>query len=183
VPDIAAAIDLMQTRGFSRIILIGHGKGGTKASYYWSQTADPRVMALGLISPTASFHGMPEWISTQFAPDDPQSWLKKAKKLAAKGKGERIFTDSAWPYLISADTLSDHAAAEGDDVVDALTKIDIPVLAACGSLELEWCTVVATLRSGAPAGIRVKILAGANHVYTGKEKVLAEIIIDWVRGL
>jgi pimeloyl-ACP methyl ester carboxylesterase len=183
VPDIAAAIDFMQTRGFTRILLIGHSKGGVKASYYLRQTADPRVTALGLLSPSASFHAVPEWIATQFAPDDPQDWLKKAKKLAAKGKGERIFTDKDWPYLISAGTLADHAAAEGDDVVDNLIQIQVPVLAACGSLELDWCTVVATLRSGAPAGFRVEIVNGANHVYAGKEKELARIIIDWVKGL
>jgi len=183
LPDIGAAIDWMQARGFARIVLIGHSKGGGKVSYYLNRTHDPRVVALGLLSPVASFHQMPVWLSVQFDPKDAPRWLKKAKKLAAKGKGERLFTDSAWPYLVSAGTLADHAAAEGDDVLDNLAQVRIPVLAACGSLELDWCTVVATLRSGAPAGFRVAVIEGADHVYTGKERELADLIETWVKGL
>jgi alpha-beta hydrolase superfamily lysophospholipase len=183
LPDIAAAIDALQARGFARIVLIGHSKGGAKVSYYMTQTKDPRIVALGLLSPGASFHFTPAWLAAQFSPKDAQHWLKKAKKLAAKGKGERIFTDSAWPYLVSAGTLADHAAAVDDDVLDNLTRVRVPVLAACGSLELDWCTVVATLRSGAPDGFRVAVVAGADHVYTGKERELADLIIAWVKGL
>ncbi len=183
LPDIAAAIEAMQARGFARIVLIGHSKGGVKVATYMTQTRDPRIVALGLLSPAASFHQMPVWLASQFSPKDAQHWLKKAKKLAAKGKGERIFTDNAWPYLVSANTLADHAAVEGDDVLENLTHITLPVLAACGSLELDWCTVVATLRSGAPRGFRVEVVAGADHVYTGKERVLADLILDWVKGL
>jgi alpha/beta superfamily hydrolase len=183
VPDIRAAIDALQARGCERIALIGHSKGGVKVSAYMRQTGDPRVAALGLLSPAASFHAMPIWLSVQFAPKDAERFLKKAKKLAARGKGERIFTDSAWPYLASAATLADHAAAEGDEVLDYLAHARLPVLAACGSLELDWCTVVATLRSGAPAGFRVAVISGADHVYTGKEKELADLILDWVKGL
>jgi alpha-beta hydrolase superfamily lysophospholipase len=183
LPDIAAAIDALQARGFVRIVLIGHSKGGVKVSTYMTQTRDPRVVALGLLSPAASFHAMPAWLAAQFSPKDAQHWLNKAKKLAAKGKGARLFTDSAWPYLVSAATLADHAAAEGDDVLENLVRVRVPVLAACGSLELDWCTVVATLRSGAPAGFRVAVIAGADHVYTGKERELADLIISWVQGL
>ena len=183
LPDIAAAIDALQARGFARIVLIGHSKGAVKVTTYMTQTNDPRVVALGLLSPAASFHSTPSWLAAQFSPKDPQRWLKKAKKLAAKGKGERIFTDNAWPYLVSAGLLTDHAAAEGDDVLENLLRVRIPVLAACGSMELDWCTVVATLRSGAPQGFRVAVVAGADHVYTGKERELADLIIAWVKGL
>lgn len=183
LPDIGAAIDAMQARGFDRIALVGHSKGGVKVCYYLAETGDPRVAGLGLLSPASSFHQMPGWIAAQFGGKDAQRWLKKAARLASKGKGERIFTDSAWPYLVSAGTLADHAAACRDDVLDRLQEIQVPVLAACGSLELDWCTVVATLRSGAPEGFRVEVIQGADHVYTGKETELAALLIEWAKSL
>jgi pimeloyl-ACP methyl ester carboxylesterase len=183
VPDIAAAMDWMQARGFERIALVGHSKGGAKVSYYLARTADPRVKALGVLSPGSSFHFVPSWLAAQFSPKNPENFLKKVKKLVSKGKGERLFSDPAWPYLVSAGTLVDHGAAEGDDVLDNLGKVRLPVLAACGSLELDWCTVVATLRSGAPSWFHVAVVEGADHVYTGKETELAALIAGWVKGL
>ena len=47
VPDIRAAIDLMADRGYDRIVLLGHSKGGVKAAYYLAQTGDPRWLRWG----------------------------------------------------------------------------------------------------------------------------------------
>jgi hypothetical protein len=183
LPDVAAALGAMQVRGFERIVLLGHSKGGIKVSYYLTQTGDPRVVALGLLSPAASFHVLPTWLAAQFGKKDPQRWLKKVFKQAAKGNGGHIYVDEAWPYLISAGTLSDHAAACLDDVGEHVTQLALPILAVCGSLELDWCTVVANLLSNAPGHVRAAVIGGADHVYTSKEQDLADLLTDWIRGL
>lgn len=183
IPDIQAALDWMAARGFKRIALVGHSKGGVKVAYYLAKTCDPRVEALGLLSPVPSVHQMPLWQSVQFAGKRSERWLEKAQKRAQKGKVAHLYTDKAWPYLISAGTIADHCVLKGGDVLKNLKKIQVPVLAACGSLELDWCTVVAKLLKEHPSGVQVDLIEGANHVYAGKEKELGDLLVAWLGGL
>jgi pimeloyl-ACP methyl ester carboxylesterase len=183
IADIGAAIDLMEARGFARVALFGHSKAGPKVSHYLAQTGDPRVAALGALSPASSVHEMPLWFSPQFGKRNPQRWLERAQALAAKGKGDTMFASKLWPFFVSAGTVADHLATSGDTTLENLSKVRVPVLAACGSLELEWCTVVTSLQAQAPAGFRVEVVEGADHVYTGREKDLADLMAGWMNKL
>jgi pimeloyl-ACP methyl ester carboxylesterase len=183
LPDIQAALDWMAERGFTRIALVGHSKGGVKVAYYLAKTGDSRVEALGLLSTVPGVREMPLWLSKQFADKKAKNWLKKSSKRAQKGKGARLYFHKDWPYLISAGTVADHFALKGGDVLKNLKKIKVPVLAACGSLELDWCTVVVKLHKAPPAGYLVSVVDGADHVYTGREKQLADLMAGWLHGL
>lgn len=181
--DIQAAVDELARRGFKRIALIGHSRGAVKAAYYLSQTRDRRVCGLGILSPAASAHQMPQWVARQFGGKKAGRWLEKAQKRAANGKGSHLYTDGAWPYLISAGTLADNLAQNQDDVLAILPALKAPVLAACGSLELDWCSVVVELLKKAPSRCRVEVVEGADHVYNGKENELAGLVAGWLSGL
>ncbi len=183
IPDIRAAIDLMEARGFARVALFGHSKAGPKVTYYLTQTGDPRVTALGVLSPASSVHEVPRWVAGQFGGRNPQRWLERVQKLAARGKGAQLFLSRDWPYMISAGTVADHLNTTGDVTLENLARLKLPILAACGSMEIEWCTPVRTLLEGAPAGTRVGVIEGADHVYTGKEKEMAALMIDWLNSL
>jgi pimeloyl-ACP methyl ester carboxylesterase len=181
--DIQAALDWMGERGFKRIALLGHSKGGVKVAYYLAKTGDPRVEALGLLSPLPSVRQMPLWQSAQFGGKKAERWLEKAQKRAQNGKGAHLYTHPEWPFLVSAGTIAEHYNLKGGDVRKNLKKIQVPVLAACGGLELDWCTLVADLLKKSPAGYQVSVVDGADHVYTGKEKDLADLLSAWLRGL
>jgi alpha-beta hydrolase superfamily lysophospholipase len=183
IPDIRAAIDALAERGYKRIALLGHSRGGVKVSYYLSQTSDPRVRGLGILSPAASAHQAPDWIARQFGGEKSEKWLKKALKRARKGQGSHLYTDSAWPYLVSAATLADFGAQDQDDVLAILPALRLPILAACGSLELEWCSVVTELRKRPHPRCQVAVVDGADHIYTGKEADLARLLVDWLSHL
>jgi pimeloyl-ACP methyl ester carboxylesterase len=180
IPDIRAAIDLMEARGFKRIALFGHSKAGAKVPYYLIKTGDRRVSALGVLSPVSSFHDIPVWFAEQFGGRRKETWLERARERVAKGKGESFLTSADWPFLISAKTAVDHAEATGDDVLENLGRIRLPRLAACGSKELDWCTVVARLMISPLSGCRTEVIDGADHVYTGREKQLAELMVEWM---
>jgi len=183
IADIRAGLDLMEARGFSRLALFGHSKAGAKVAYYMAQTGDPRVAGLGVLSPVSSVHEIPTWLSGQFGKRDPQAWLKRVQALVERGKDDTFFSDRSWPYLISAATAAEHLATSGDDTRENLAGLRLPILAACGSLELDWCQVVANLLTDTPAGYRVELIEGGDHVYTGREQAMADLMVDWLRTL
>lgn len=183
IPDIRAAIDWMETRGFSRIALFGHSKAGAKVAYYMVKTSDPRVTGLSVLSPVDSAHDTIHWQAPQFGKRNPSAWLERVKALAARGKGDVLFAKPTWPYLLSAATAADHLALTDDTTLDNLAALRLPILAACGSLELDWCKTVAALLPEPPPGYRVAVIDGADHVYTGHEKEMADLMIGWMKTL
>jgi alpha-beta hydrolase superfamily lysophospholipase len=182
IPDIQAALDFAQARGFKRIALFGHSKGGTKVAYYMTQTADPRVAGLGVLSPAGATNNVPTFFAPQFGARNPEAWIKRAKRQAKQGKAETIYASNKWPFLMSAGMIAEHTNITGDNVLENLPKISVPVLAACGSQELDWCIVAKLLREP-PAGMMVEVVEGADHVYTGREVQLADLMIRWMKTL
>jgi len=183
IADIRAALDLMEARGFSRVALFGHSKAGAKVAYYMAQTGDPRVVGLSVLSPVTNIHDIPRHFAHQFGKRNPEGWLERVQKLAARGKGNTLFADRNWPYLMSAGTAAEHLSLQGDETLENLARLRLPILAACGSLELDWCQVVARLRQSPPAGYRVEVVEGADHVYTGREQALADLMMAWMKSL
>jgi pimeloyl-ACP methyl ester carboxylesterase len=180
LPDIGAAMDLMAGRGFGRIALVGHSRGGIKVAYYMAQRADPRVVALGLLSPADSVRSIARQIGPLMG---GKRWLSRVRAAVAEGRGDTMLTCAQWPYMLSAASLLDSTLAEGDDVSQNLKSIRVPVFAACGEKEIDWCTVVAGLRADPPPGTTVHIIPRADHVYTGEEAVLARRLVAWLDGL
>lgn len=183
IADIVAAIDLLEERGFKKIILYGHSKGGVKVAYYMANRQDPRVAALGVLSPAGNVHEIAQSLAKQFGRRNPEAFMTRAVKLAQKGAGERMYAHSDWPFIVSAGTLSEHGQTTGDEVLENLPKVKLPILAVCGGLEVDWCYTVTTLRQNPPEGYRVEVVDGADHVYTGHEKDLADLMVDWMKSL
>lgn len=53
VNDVRAAMDMLQVRGFSRVVLSGHGLGALLAARYMAESADGRVKAVVSYAPSA----------------------------------------------------------------------------------------------------------------------------------
>ena len=180
LPDVGAAMDFMAARGLERIALVGHSRGGTKVAYYMAQRDDPRVVALGLLSPADSVRT----IACQVGPAlGGKRWLSRVRALVAEGRGDTILTCSEWPYMLSGASLLDSYNAQGDGVSDNLKSIRVPVFAACGEKEIDWCTVVARLSADPPLGYTVHVVPRADHVYTGEEAELARHLLAWLDSI
>ena len=181
--DIGAMLDFMAERGTERIALIGHSKGGVKAAYYLSQTKDARLTALGLLSPAENVHGVPVWMAASMGRSDVESLAQEAEMLVNEGRGDKIYILPDWPYFISARTLWDHYNVREDDVLPLALSFDLPLLAVCGELETDWCLPVTALYEAPPPNARVEVIPGADHVYAGREAVLAQVIVEWLDAL
>jgi pimeloyl-ACP methyl ester carboxylesterase len=180
VPDVGAAMDFMAARGCERVALVGHSRGGIKVAYYVAQRDDPRIVALALLSPADSVRTTAREIGPLLG---GKHWLSRVRALVAQGRGDTILTCSEWPYMVSAASLLDSYSAEGDEVSENLKSVRIPVFAACGEKELDWCTVVAGLRSHPPPAYTVDVIPGADHVYAGEEAELARRLITWLESI
>jgi pimeloyl-ACP methyl ester carboxylesterase len=180
LPDVGAAIDLMAGRGFERVALVGHSRGGIKVAYYMAQRADPRIVALGLLSPADSVRTIARHVGPLLG---GRRWLARVRALVAEGKGETILTCPEWPYMLSAASLLDSYNARGDVVSENMKSVRVPVFAACGEKELDWCKLVARLAEAPPPGYTVQVIPRADHVYTGEEAELARRLIAWLDTL
>jgi len=183
VPDIRAAIDLMADRGYGRIILLGHSKGGVKAAYYLAQTGDPRVIALGLLSPASGAREIGDLNRRLIGGDQSDAWYEEVERIVAAGQEEALYAMPTWPYLATAGMIVDHARRRDADLAALLPGFNLPVLAMCGGAELNWCVVVANLKKQPPAGYTVRTVRGADHVYAAKEKELGRAVVRWLNGL
>lgn len=183
IHDIRANIEFMVERGFQRIALVGHSKGGVKVAYYLSQTRDPRVASLGLLSPAENVHGVPVWMANSMGYGDIRQFIPTVRKMVKEGRGDTILTIPIWPYFVSAKTFLDHYKVRGDNVLLLARSFTLPMFALCGERELDWCKPVASLNKRHNSNVTVVILPGADHVYTNCEAAAAEAIVNWLDNL
>ena len=183
LPDIQAAMDFIEERGYSYIALLGHSKGGVKVAYYLAQRRDTRVKAIGLLSPSSTPHHLRFRPEMNRGPKKRQAFLAKIEKLVAEGKGDTILTMPYWPYYSSAAMLWDHVNMTGDDTLENIRGAKLPILAICGEKETDWCIPVMALHKNPPMGVTTVIVPGADHVYTGVEADLARIVIGWLNTI
>ena len=141
IPDIRAALDLMEARGFQQVVLFGHSKAGPKVTYYLTKTGDPRVAALGRSHQRASVHEMPVWFTQQFGKRDPKRLVGARAVPGCQGQGGHASSPSRdWPFLISAKTVVDHVRTQRR--YDAGKPGTQPAPAAPGGLRLAGAGLV-----------------------------------------
>jgi pimeloyl-ACP methyl ester carboxylesterase len=187
--DLAAWIDLAERRGFRDVVLVGHSAGWSAVRSYMSSVQDPRVVGVVL----ASGEVRPD----TRRPDVDQ--LRQARELMAKGEGDALFRDPKrnFPSYISAATYLDIFSSEAPKDVDffgikrpsaAIARMP-PLLAFFGTdddvggqEELALLKSAVAQQAGAPP-VTTALIAGADHMYTGQEQQVADVIARWAAGL
>ncbi len=192
VHDIAAWLDLLEARGWSRIVLEGHSYGAMKAAYYMGRHPDPRVVALSLLSPAER-----GYFAVVLADEFAQAW-RQAQALVAQGQGDQlVFVEGLTP-LAAQRILDGFRGQAGTDVFDfrnpdhpwtEISRIQVPTLLLYGT-ELEPISVrpeeaVAIVKAKATRCPRfdTRVIPGAPHNYMGYEAVVARTIGDWLETL
>ena len=184
--DIAAWIDFAESSGYKKIILVGHSAGAAAVREYESETQDKRVVGLVLASGSVDPAGAVD--SSQYA---------QAKQLVSENKGEELITipKRSFPSYISAGTLLDMAnspAAYKDffgvsSANAGITKIQCPILAFYGSDDevgnqktLDLMKSSIEKQTNRPRSVTTAIISSSDHMYTGEEAQVAEVIIKWI---
>ncbi len=185
--DIAGWIDFAESKGFKKIILVGHSAGAAAVRIYQSEKQDSRVIGLVLASGSVD-------------PDQPvdSSQYMQAVQLMSENKGEELIKDPkrSFPSYISAATLMDIAntPAPYKDFFGVkstnvgVAKIHCPILAYYGTngdvgnertLEL----LKTSIEKQRGPSVTTMMIRNADHMYMGYEKEVVGSIANWIDNI
>jgi pimeloyl-ACP methyl ester carboxylesterase len=186
--DIAAWLDLLEKRGFNRVVIAGHSLGAVKALYSLAHEARPTVQSLVCISPPRLSH-------SRFAsgPDAERflSEFAEAESHVAAGDRERLMSVRfPIPYLITAAGYIDkYGRDERYNVLKHVPQISCPMLFTFGTIELRRGSAFQGLPEELSAlaergaDVKVAVISGADHFYTASRAELAGQVGSWLRGM
>jgi len=183
--DIGAWIEFLKGRGHQRILLIGHSLGAVKVVYFQAQEKNPDIAAVVAVSaPRLSYSAFMN--GSESAP----FWdsIHTAEELVKTDKSEELFTSKfPVPMLVTAAAYIDkYGAAERYNILKFADDLPCPALFTYGGKELDsggipFAGMPDALASLSNADRRtVKVIDGADHVYTGVAQQLAEVIASWL---
>lgn len=190
--DIAAWIELAEANGFRRVVLVGHSAGWGAVRSYVAQVQDPRVVGLVLASGS---------VQPDLRTSDADQ-LREARRLMAIGEGDALIRDPKrdFPSYISAATfmdidafLTDPAARDFFGVQSAhaaIARVRVPLLAFFGTrddvggqADLDTIVSAVARQPGGAARVTTALIDGGDHMYTGREYQVAQVIARWAAGL
>lgn len=192
VRDLAAWIDFAEDRGFTQLVLVGHSAGWAAVRSYQAEKQDARVVGVVLASGA---------VRAETRPTDTDQ-LEQAKRLMSSGEGDALIRDPkrSFPSYISAATFLDIANAppeyrdffgvQTQTLNPGVTRIRCPLLAFFGTRgdvgnEEDLGLLKSSIqrqRSG-PSRVDTVMIRNADHMYTGEEAQVAEIIATWADSL
>jgi pimeloyl-ACP methyl ester carboxylesterase len=185
--DIEAWVGVAEAHGFSRVVLVGHSAGWPAVAAYQAARQDARVQGLVLASGPVQ----------PLQPPSDAALIAQARSLVAAGKGDDLLRlpGRSFPSFISAATYLDQVDTPKPDLdifgvasTDAaIAKITCPLLAFFGTSgdvggEADLTVIKATSRRLAtgPRRIDTATIARGDHMYTGEEAQVAQVIADWL---
>jgi pimeloyl-ACP methyl ester carboxylesterase len=194
VLDIDAWIQFALHLGYRRIILQGHSLGTEKVVYYMNKGKYPPAVAAVILLGVSDSFGNQARIAKGF-PADP---MAEAKRLMAEGKGEHFLTSvwrphggavpqSAASYLNFFSPGSELSKAiplrqRGD--LFFYRAIRVPILVAVGEFDPFTCIPVQEalrLLEKENPRTRTRLVAGADHEFSGKSEELLKIVKYFLR--
>lgn len=169
--ELAAWLEWLNSRGASRITLLGHSRGANQTAWFASEHDDPAIERVVLIAPMTWNKGDNAKEYRQRFGKELAPTLSRARQLVAKGKGDELLPDvgfiSCANTSVSARAFADYYAHEPRfDTPLLLQKIAKPVLVVAGSADT---TVPDVAKKVAPLAerenIRLVVIDGADHFF------------------
>ena len=184
--DVAAWVDFLRARGYSRIGVLGHSLGAVKAVYALAHSHQADVKALVAISPPRLSHAKFRETErgAEFAKD-----CETASELVRQGR-ERSLMEVRLPLpqvITAAAYLDKYGPDERYNILRYLDRLTTPSLFVYGGLELGQNAAFGGMdeeiesRRAALPNLSSAVIAGGDHVYTGVLDALAARIELWLR--
>lgn len=189
--DLRAWLDWLEERSFSRVVLLGHSLGAAKAAFYAARTGDPRLAAVGLLSP-ADLTVVRRQEGEAF--EEVVAW---AQEQVAAGRPTALFVPPTPEYTpMSAATILDLFGPDApahifrfsapDQPWPCVPDIAVPLLALLGT-EGEYVAgapqdaLDALVRQARRApSCTARLLPGVRHNYRGHETLVTSVILTWL---
>jgi pimeloyl-ACP methyl ester carboxylesterase len=184
--DLAAWVEFLNARGFSRIGLLGHSLGAVKAIYTLAQQSAPRVAGLVAVSPPRLSYS---YFCHGARGDEFKTTFAAAEEHVRGGRGEALMeVKFPLPYVVSAaGYVNRYGPDERYNVLTLLDRVAVPTLVTYGSREVQADLAFVLMPEAVeplstPANsLQVAVIAGGDHQYTGVHGALAARIETWLR--
>jgi pimeloyl-ACP methyl ester carboxylesterase len=180
--DLDGTLRWLAERGYRRYVLFGHSLGGIKALYY--QGNRQRSDVVGLVSCST-----PRQYYRARAEEQPdfEERMAGAEAQVAAGRGDEFLwaPTTGAPGLFTAQTyVNKYGRHEHNDVRPYAARLGCPLLATAGSAEFHFFPDLARELAAlaAPRGT-CEIVEGANHFYSGRLPLLADVVAVWLARL
>ena len=193
--DVKAWIDVLQGRGYSRMILEGESLGTLKTVFYEHQTQDERVRGVVLISPVD--HIGLQRIATGDKYDEA---INLARQMIEHGKSDELMPKvycPLWRFSISAKSYINAFGPNTKSGIfnfhdpnarfEELSAIKCPILATYGTVreavvdnKVEEALSIIKRRAKSSKRCDTAIIQDAPHNYLGREEELSETIGNWI---
>lgn len=195
--DIDAAIAFLERKGYREFYLIGHSTGANKIcvyNYYKPKNKISKYILAGGGDDTGLYYD-------ELGKDKFMKLLKEAKRKIKQGKGEDIICGLLPNEIFSYQGFYDIANPDGDyntfPFLEAMNKAKLstkPLFAYFNSIKKptfavygendeyqygDVARVVNILKKQRP-DFSYKIIKDADHGFTGKQKELAETVVNWL---
>jgi len=192
--DIDGAISFVKGLGYTSIILQGHSSGANKIVYCMSKkTID--VQGIVLISPCDDIGLHIE----ELGMDKYNELISLAESFIEAGQPEKLMPENTfYDYWLSArtylDCFNENSAFDtfpyrnDKNKFSMFNKIEKPIFVSFvtdGEFLLqppEYVKDILLQKKSVNAELSFRIIEGASHSYTGKEKELTTSILDWIKN-
>lgn len=190
VEDIRTVLAFVAQCGYRRVVLAGHSTGANKVLYYASRPRDRRVVGIVLLGP----------VSDVAAEAKRLGWRELRRRVATAQRIARRdpqgLVPRAWGYWSARRYISLYRPGEVEDVFPyyrpgarwtALRSVRLPIAAIVGSrdefLDRPARDVITAFRQNATRAptFTGSVIPGARHGFQRRERVLADMIVRWIR--
>ena len=187
IKDVTAWVAFVQHQGFSKLVLVGHSAGWATIRAYQASIQDPHVVGLVVASGQARA-GIDE---------SKPELVAEARKMIDDGRPEDLvrLPNPRFPSFVSAATYLDISKAPPDQLDffgertpnPGVSRVRCPILAFFGTRESDVGTEadLAVLKSSVERlpthpKVTTAMIGGADHMYTGEESQVAQVIATWI---
>lgn len=186
--DLAAWLDWLAGRGFSRIGLVGHSLGAVKAIYATALEPHASVAGLVALSPPRLSHAH---FCASAGGAEFQATYARAEELVRGGQSSTLMdVRLPLPFVATAGGyVEKYGPDERYNFLKYVERVSVPTLCTFGSAELETNMAFRGLpellepMAKGHAGFRVKVIAGADHFYSGARREVVACVVEWAKSL
>jgi pimeloyl-ACP methyl ester carboxylesterase len=176
--DLAAWVDLARSElAADSVVLVGHSSGAQRVVIYQAERQDPRVAGLVLASP-------------DLVGFMPAGQLAEAERMIADGRGMEVLPAQPFApwYRQSAQNVAgrskvlSHMLESSQDEPATIAQVSCPILAFYGTKEGSAPNLFATIQARATgtASVDTRLIEDADHIYSGQESLVAQVIAGWI---
>lgn len=190
--DVGAAVDFAKSRGLDRIVLFGSSLGGPRIMYYWAQTKDPSVKAIGFLASVTSPYLEVQVRFDKAKRDDFDTFLQKARDLVKAGKGRQTITFPNWfpgvSFTLSAESYLSYFGAPAESNANSLKfadQMNLPTVVIHGEDDNIVLPSVAEVMydslTAAPTRDMFWIKGAGHYITAGPiAESYAQAVVDWL---